>query len=361
MRLTRMVCLAIVMLLALGCGDDDDGVTEPANTNPEGRLYVLNQADATLYVYDTRTMTRVDSVFTHVANPHYIDFSPDGDHFYIIPLIAQVPNFFGKFDADSNFFIDSAAIPPAVLPSAIAITADGKFGWVCNFNNQDDITRLLKYDLDSMVLVDSAQAGARTHDLKITSDGAWLVACNSNTDDLTLIELSTGNVSRVEVGPNPGIGTGANYGPWGVAIDHRDSLAFISCMWSKDVRILDIAAGVILDSIPVPVDSAGLVPGPTLLVVSPDDKVVFVTTQNGNSVVAIDVSTKDTLADIPLGIPNPFGITMSDDGSRVYVACINTPGSQGWVYSIDGNSYAKVDSIAVGTNSFGLIWRPLTQ
>lgn len=356
MRLTWMVCLAIVMLLPLGCGDDDEGVTKPANTNPEGRLYVLNQADATMYVYDTRTMTRVDSVFTHVENPHYIEFSPDGDNFYIISLEAS--GFFAKFDADSNFFIDSAAAPPAVQPSAIAITADNKFGYICDFII-DGTSRIYKYDLDSMKLDTFLQSGNRTHDLKITSDGSTIIACNAGSDNLTLIDVATDNVTFVDVGPDPQPETGGNYGPWGIIIDHRDSLAFVACMHSRDIRVLDIAARQIVDSIPIPVAPGILISGPTLLAVSPDNDVVFVTTQNGNSVVAVSVSTKDTLADIPLGIPNPFGITMSDDGSRIYVACIGVPGSRGWIYSIDGNSYAKVDSIAVGTNCFGLIWRPL--
>jgi DNA-binding beta-propeller fold protein YncE len=130
-------------------------------------------------------------------------------------------------------------------------------------------------------------------------------------------------------------------------------------MDALQVRWLDIDARTIVDSIDIPVDTVGtIIAGPTLMAVSPDNDVVFVTTRQGNSVVVFRVSTKTILANIPLATPNPFGITMSDDGSRVYVACINTTFANGRVYVIDGNTYVKTDSLDVGRNSFGLIWQP---
>jgi len=51
--------LGILVMLFVGCSDDDSPV-KSTNTNPEGRLYVLNQADGTFYVYDTRTLSRID-------------------------------------------------------------------------------------------------------------------------------------------------------------------------------------------------------------------------------------------------------------------------------------------------------------
>ena len=117
----------------------------------------------------------------------------------------------------------------------------------------------------------------------------------------------------------------AKYGPFGIAIDHRDSLAYVACMDAKQIRVLDIAAKTIVDSIDIPVAAGGLIYGPTLMVVHPNNDVVFVTTRGGNSVVAVKFSTHQVLADIPLSTSNPFGITMSDDGSRVYAACVGSP------------------------------------
>jgi DNA-binding beta-propeller fold protein YncE len=353
-----IACFGLTVLLALfGC-DDKNVNTEPADPGPEGRLYVLNQNDATLYVYDTQTMLRIDSIDTRVSLPHYIDFSPDGQYFYITTL--EPTGHIAKFSADSNTFIDSVSVPPAVVPSAIAITTNGQFGYVCNFTLSSDFSRIHKYDLNSLQLVDSVQGGARSHDLKITSDGSVVIACNQWSDNLTLIYPDGDTIFPVSIDPDSmDVKERHKYGPIGAVIDHKDSLAFIACLDAHQVRVLDIAARAIVDSIDIPVDmtTGSFAIGPTLLAISPNDDVVFVTTQGGNSIVVFRYSTKEILADIPLSTPSPFGITISNDGSRVYAACTNRPNENGMVYVIDGNSYAKIDSVKVGRWSFGLTWR----
>ena len=47
---------------------------------------------------------------------------------------------------------------------------------------------------------------------------------------------------------------------------------------------------------------------------------------------------------------------MSDDGTRIYVACVGTPATNGRIYVIDGNSLSIVGHIDVGKQSFGLVW-----
>ncbi len=124
------------------------------------------------------------------------------------------------------------------------------------------------------------------------------------------------------------------------------------------MRVLDIAARTIVDQFDIPVDTAGkILAGPTLMAVSPDNDVVWITTQSGNSVVALRVSTRQIIADISLDTPAPFGITMSTDGTRIYVACAGQLGGSGRVYIIDGNSHAIVGSLVVGKESLGIGWR----
>lgn len=352
-RYTKTLLVSAAMLFLCSCS-----TTDPVVPGPAGRLYVLNQTDSTIYVYDTRDLSRVDSLHSSVSLPHYIEFAPDGLNYYVTTL--ESTGNLAKFGTATGF-ISSVQVSPAVLPSAIAITADNQFGYVCNFSSPGARTEIHKYDLVTMQWVKQLQAGAITHDIKITSDGSVVIACNRNTDDLTLIYPDADTLTFVAMTPaGPSIPGQHTYGPFGVAIDHKDSLAFIACMDALQVRWMDIASRTIVDSIDIPVDTAGtLIAGPTLMVVSPDDDVVFVTTREGNSVVVFRVSTKQILANIPLSVPNPFGIAMSDDGSRVYVACINTQGERSRVYVIDGLSYAKTDSFDVGRNSFGLAWQPL--
>jgi DNA-binding beta-propeller fold protein YncE len=268
-----------------------------------------------------------------------------------------------KFDAATNEMIDSMPAPPAVQPTSIAITNDSRFGYICNFSLPSERTFIHKFDLGTLTRLRTIQAGSYTHDVKMTSDGSLIIACNMNTDDLTLVYTGADTVAFVNIDPDSvyGIQGMPKYGPHGVAIDHRDSLAYIACMMGFQVRVLDIKARRIVDSIPIPVHAHGHLAGPTLLAISPDDEVIYVTTGGGNSVVIVHLPTKTILADLHLAAPNPFGITITDDGSRVYVACANRPPAKGRIYVIDGEAFAKVDSLDVGRESFGLTWRPLPQ
>jgi DNA-binding beta-propeller fold protein YncE len=316
-------------------------------------LYVINQSDATLYIYDTHTLTRIDSIDTRVSLPHYIEFAPDEQNYYITTLELPTGHI-AKIDALTNLFVDSVSVSPGVVPSAIAVTADSKYGYVCNFSSPSQRTFIHKYDLSTMQYVTALQAGAMTHDIKITSDGSVVVACNMTSDDVTLVYAGPDTVTFV---PLDTMNIGGNeYSPYGVVIDHKDSLAYIACMDKMMVKVLDIAARQFVDSVEIPVMGSDPVAGPSLMAVSPNDQVVFVTTQGGNSVVAFSTATGAILADIYFSTPYPFGITMTDDGSRVYVACVGTSISNGRVYVIDGNTFAIVDSLEVGIQSFGLVW-----
>lgn len=351
-----VACLATAVMLA-GCSSSSPTGGHPQG--PEGRLYVLNQGANTFYVFDTKTSLRIDSVSSQVNRPHYVEFSPDGQYFYITTL--EPSGHIAKFRASDNGFVDSASVVLSVQPSAIAITLDGQYGYVCNFSPAFSSTRIHKYDLSTLTVVDSVQAGATTHDVKITSDGKIVIATNRNTDDLTMVYTDLDTVTFVNIDPNQAYPPGtAAYGPMGVIIDHKDSLAFVACRDGHQVRWLDIAKREIVDSIDIPIDSTAPGYGPTLLAISPDDDVVYVTTGANNTVAVFRVSTKTVLASIPMGTPNPFGITISDDGSRVYAACIGPlGGADGRVYVIDGGTHAVVDSLDVGAETYGLTWHSL--
>lgn len=349
-----------VLLLIGACGDDGAPAAPSTSSGPSGRLFALNQSDATMFVFDTETMSITDTVDTHVAMPHYIEFSPDGMFFYIVTL--ENNGHIAKFDALTYAFIDSISVPLGVRPSAIAITADGRYGYVCNFSLSAQRTFINKFDLSSMTLVGSSLAGAMTHDLKITGDGSLIIACNQYSDDLTLLYTDADTVVRVSIDPDRVYPVGSNkYGPFGVVIDSRDSLAYVACMDAHQVRTLDIAAQTIVDSVDIPVDTSILTHGPTLLAISPDDQTVFLTTQSSNTVVVIDVSTMQVIKEISQPTPFPFGISMSADGSRLYTACINRSDRPGSISIIDTKTLSIIKTVEVGHQSFGLTWQPVSQ
>ena len=355
-HVVRMIIILSAACTCIGgCGDNG---TDSGSGGPAGLLYVLNQGDASIYIYDTESLARVDSIATGVKKPHYLEFAPDGDQFYVTTLEATGQ--IGKFDASDNHLIDSVTAQPAVQPTAIAITPNGQFGYVCNFSLPDQRTQIHKYDLLAMTYEGAMQAGSLTHDIKGTSDGRMLVACNMNSDDLTIVYPDEDSVAFIGIDPDSAysISSHPKYGPHGIVIDHRDSLAYVACMMGRQVRVLDLYSRQITDSVAIPIHhTQGHLTGPTLLAISPDDRTVYLTTSGGNSFVAFDTQTRAIVADILFATPFPFGIAISDDGSRVYVACVGSPADHGRVYVINTKSLAKTDSLDVGKESFGVAWR----
>lgn len=370
MRSAFVIIMGVALLTFVGCGDDDDPPpptgNNNTNSNPAGRLYVLNQSDNSIFIYDTKTLKILDTVSSAVKKPHYIEFTPDGASYFITTLEQPAVAHIAKYATANDSLIKSVEVPLSVLPSAIAITSDGAFGYVCNFTLSEDGNTpafIYKYDLSTLDTVATIQSGLTTHDLKITNDGSVVIVCNRTSDMLNMIYPNIGpdSTARISIDPDSVWYNGKkSYGPFGVAISPDDSLAFIACMNSGQVRVLDIGKQEIVDSIDIPGSVPGptTLTGPTLLAVSPDNEIVWVTMQSANSVVAFRVSTMKVVANIPFEIGKSFGITISDDGSRVYVACVGNPKDHGRVYVIDGKTFKKTDSLDVGEESFGLIYRP---
>lgn len=361
MRNLIIFIIVITVLTIFACSNNDNPVNNGDNGNPAGNLYVLNQRDNTLYIYDTKTMNRIDSIDTRVNMPHFLQFSPDGQYFYITTLEAS--GHIARFNASTNSFVDSVSTAPSVQPSAIAIDNNDQYGYVCNFSTgaTSTPTKIQKYDLMSMTLIDSMQAGAVTHDIQITSNGAVVLATNRYSDNVTLVYTDVDSVTFVSVDPDVDYPLGSHkYGPLGAIIDHKDSLAYIACADAKQVRVLDIKNRVVIDSVDIPGSNTSLLSGPTLLAMSPDDQYVYVTTRLDNLVAVVKTSPLELVAEIPVSTPAPFGIDVSDDGSRIYAACTNTNPllNNGRVYIIDGTTFKKIDSIDVGKECFGLRFRP---
>jgi YVTN family beta-propeller protein len=292
-----------------------------------------------------------------MPEPHYIEFSPNYQFYYM--CTRENTGRVVKTRSSDNVAVDLLE-KPGLTPTAIVVDAAGAFGYVCDFTPSTQLAWIYKVDLSDMEVTDSIPAGgATTHDIKISSDGELIVAANFNSDQIVLVYTDADSVRTFLLNPSDPAPLGQPvYGPYGVAIDHNDSLAYIACRHIDQIKVFDLVEREIVDSINIPVNSKSPsgTHGPTLMTVSPDNRKLYVTTQWGNSVVVVDLMTKQTLADIAFSANRPFGITMSSDGSRIYTCCVNSGQPNGWVYAINGNTDTKIDSLQVGQEPFGLIW-----
>lgn len=355
-KVTLVFC--IFFLLVLGsCSrrstDHDD------HGSKYGHLYVLNQTSRTIFVYDDSSLIRIDSFGSAIPEPHWLEYDPDGSHYYVVA--RNNPGYIAKFDAVTNALVATVQTGGNIFPTSLAVTPDGQTGYLCDFNAPITTPgHIHKYNLNTLTFVDSSFSnGGASHDLMFNSTGSVLVACSRGTDDVTLVYFPGDSVVIVPLDSNNVRPTPAVHGPYGIHIAHNDTLAYITCLCSGQVKIFNLKSRAVVDSIVLPItadcNSAAPV-GAALSAISHDDSKIFVTTQYGNNLIVASTASKQVLAQIPFSTPRSFGVKMNGDGSRVYVACANLQNQPGRIYVIDAINMVKIDSIDVGLNSYGLYW-----
>jgi DNA-binding beta-propeller fold protein YncE len=324
---------------------------------------VPNQADATMYVYDTETLDRVASFDIPIDEPHFVTFSADFGHYYVVG--RQAGGELAKYRADNDSLVATVTVPGQVFPTAVAIHPGSDTLYLTDFTlsagrtHRDDVTG------DQLVWRDSIlQAGHQTHDIAISRDGRYVISAGFSSDDITILDTQAGNVEPLTLdSARPTFNPVSNvYGPYGVLIDATGRRAILACSKGTDqLRVVALVNRTILDSILIPVSNVGNADrsGPTYMVIHPvDNNLVFVTNYLDHTMSVVRLSTSEVITTVAFETPRPFGIAISDDGTRVYVSCTNIRPQPGRVYVIDGETFEKVDSLETGSEPFGLAWRP---
>ena len=377
--LKRFVFFLIVSsMMYIACDDDSNPVVVDDNNNPEGRIYITNQADQTVSIYDSKNYSLIKTFATPVVEPHFIQFTHDLQYYFV--LGRQVSGSLAKYRTSDDSLIAQVTVQGAVFPTAFAISADSDTLYLTDFTPAAGHTH--RYDISGTNfswIDDVLQAGYQTHDIRISDDGKLVISAGFGSDDITLFNTETGNLKPISLldGEEVFNGGSNNYGGYGVLIDKTNSKAIISCRKSHfftydttsispltidtvrneqdQIRIIDLNNSTILDSILL----AGISTNntePIYMTISPDNNILFVTNNNDASMSVIRLSTSEIIETVPFSTPKPFGISISEDGSRVYVTCTNTRPNAGMLYVIDGETYEKLDSITTGSEPFGLIW-----
>ena len=331
--------------------------------NPVGKLYVLNQADTNIQIYDSHTFDMIKEFTTPVIEPHFIIFSDDLAYYYVVGRV-QSAGIIAKYNSLNDSLVAQYQVSGLTFPTAVAVGANNDTLYMTDFNVDRGHIHKFIITGDQLTFEDSLmQAGEKTHDVRKSDDGRFIVSAGYASSELWVADVTTGeNFPLTLDSAQESFYTGPlEYGPYGVEIDHNSQFAYVACRIGTDqIRIFDLIHRTLIDSIMVPVSNAGdsNSNGPTYMALHPDNNTLFVTTQTNNSLEVIRLSTREVVASIPFSTAKSFTPVVSVDGSRVYVSCTNTRPNKGMVYVIDGNTYQKLDSITVGSEPFGIRWRP---
>jgi len=176
----------------------------------------------------------------------------------------------------------------------------------------------------------AAQKPRHTSPIQVTDDGSFVWVVNPDSDSVAKIDASADTLlGEFPVGDFPRT----------VALDDANGSLYVANQGGEDltpkpnpetVMRLSQSTGAVLDTFQLPFGCA-----PYGVVVRGAQ--VYVSCERRQSVVVLDAGLDNVVATVPLDWPDPRGMAVSADGSRVYVAHFLTrePGDTAHVSEID--------------------------
>jgi YVTN family beta-propeller protein len=212
---------------------------------PDGRYaIVVAEALQRLDFRDPHTMALERSVHVPCPGVDHIDFSADGTY-----LIASCE--FGsslvKVDVANQQVLGTVSLPDRGQPQDVKLSPDGKVFYIADMISNG----VWKLDGPTMHLTGFVATGMGAHGLYISRDFRYLYVTNRDEGSISLIDLSTGTAVqkwRLPGGGSPDMGN--------VSVDGR--ILWVSGRYNSEVYAIDTTTGNLLARIPVGAGPHGL-------------------------------------------------------------------------------------------------------
>lgn len=219
----------------------------------------------------------------------------------------------------ADFGLDSSAQLQG-SPVEAAFTPDGRYVYVSNYKmfgsgynpvaddscdrGSWDDSFVYKIDVEALEIVAIVPTGAVPKFLQVTPDGTKLVVSNWCGFDVSIIDTATDTeLGRVDVGRHPR----------GIAIDSDSEVAYVTVMGEARIDVIGLQSLTVIRSIE---DAAGSTP--RHLVLSDDDRYLYVSNHKMNSVRKIDIRANTVVGTASTGTETRT-MALSDDGESLYV------------------------------------------
>jgi len=228
------------------------------------------------------------------------------------------------------------ATPPA--PYAVDVSPDGRTAFVSN----SDTNELFLIDVASGT-IKKTQGGTEPQGLAVRRDGKAVFIAAHGGDEVSAINPKTAKLlMRIDAGSRPQTVLLAPRGDTGFAIDEGMPL----------VTTIDTKGNAFKQELLLPRPAKP--PGPALQsgVLSPDGKLIYLTTGPARSVLFVDIAKKAVVGTVDGVGAFPRGIAISPDGKKLYTA--NGPSNDVAIIDVAAK---KVESrVAVPGAPWGLVF-----
>jgi YVTN family beta-propeller protein len=355
----NLTILLLSALVVVGCGPErpslggraDTATSGPAAPLPSGELaYVTNEDSQELTVIDTRT----DSVVATIpvgTRPRGVRVAPGGKTVFVaLSGSPKCPPSMPdeeceKLTADKSK--DGVAVVDVATRKATRVLPGGSDPETFDISKDGSTLYVSNEDADSASIVDVASGkvrlavpvGREPEGVRLHPDGSTVWITGETDHNLTMLDTKTGKVQgHVNVGKRPR----------DLAFNSDGSRAYSTAEIDGTVWVIDVPAKKILKVIKLPKDSK-----PMGVVVSPDDKRVYVANGRGGTVSVIDAATNTVTSTVAVG-QRPWGIGITSDGRKLYTA--NGPSND--VTVIDAASMQVIKKIPAGKIPWGVAISP---
>lgn len=309
---------AVLILTLAACNNVANNNTEaPSENKTEAKV----EQKTASYVYtanESGSISKIDVATNKVVetikdegSPHNVQVSPDGTVFAYTSAVMMEENQTGHGSMSMNgsaVFYDAetgkeiARVEVGEHPAHIVFTEDGKYVLVTN--NEDNNVSII--NAKTYKLINNVTVGKGPHGFRISNDSKYAYVVNMGEGTVSVVDIENNKeLKKIKIGSTP-ITTGIT----------KDGKTLVVTLNAENaVAIVDLATDKI-EKIQVGV-------GPAQLYLDADDKYVFVANQGteenpSNTVSKVDLTTKKVVTNIETG-KGSHGVVVSPDNKYVYV------------------------------------------
>ncbi|HUP01529.1 MAG TPA: beta-propeller fold lactonase family protein [Gemmatimonadota bacterium] len=283
-----------------------------------------------------------------IEGVHALSVAPDGEHYYLSIAHGFPYGSIWKLTTAADSLV--ARTDVGLFPATIAITPDGTWLFVANYNLHGDPQTDTVSVIHTPTLTEVQQIPVCTkpHGLVASNDGtAVYVSC---TRDNVLKKISVRSLSVVD---STNMLTEADRTedkvcyPAGLALSGDDEKLYVACHRHAEIRVMATdQLGTITNRIPVGA-------GPYLIKVDPAGERLYVPNRDDQSYSVIDLANEEVIATRPASATHPHTFAFSPDGT-VYLSMESHAVVPGAVDVIDPETLETVRSIEVGLQATGI-------
>jgi len=217
---------------------------------------------------------------------------------WCVPAAAQCDAFVAQNASNSVWVINTltdtavAVIPVDFSPFGVAITPNGAFAYVTNTGIICDLCPVSQppsvsvIDTASYKVVATIPVGLYPAGVAISPNGAFAYVANFNSNSVSVIDTATNTVTAtVTVGTNP----------LGVAITPNGAFTYVTNYTSHSVSIISTTTNSVVATLPMGSPAWGVAS-------TPSGAAAYVTNPGSNSVSVINTATNTVVASVAVGL-----------------------------------------------------------